>query len=380
MAGLTKELAIICSAGLIHFSGLAILTRHLTRSRIPILTYHSVSDAGDSRPSCLDLTRMRVAPAEFRKQMEHVARHYNTVTLRDVVRARRGEAPLPAHPCVITFDDGYVDGYETVAPVLEELGLTATFFVVGRITKKGELPWLHAVHDILDTAPPARCAAAFHKAAPNIFDGRAAIKEELCSLVLRYFHEHDRPTRARFLEAVLVDLNDDAPQSRRFLDARQIRELHERGFEIGCHSMEHECMARLGDAELHADIRQCKEVLEEILGRPSQTFCYPFGWHRSFDDRVIDTLKRENFACAVTTIPGLNDLSTDPFVLRRIMVYTDTTLPIFVFRLLGLEAQSRRMYGSFRSAFRGSELTTNPTLDGPGSETEYRELPRSPWG
>jgi len=43
MAWSAKELAISCLAGATHFSGLAGPVRRLTRSKIPILTYHSVS-------------------------------------------------------------------------------------------------------------------------------------------------------------------------------------------------------------------------------------------------------------------------------------------------------------------------------------------------
>jgi peptidoglycan/xylan/chitin deacetylase (PgdA/CDA1 family) len=379
MTGLAKELAIICSAGVIHFSGLAVLTRHLTRGRIPILTYHSVSESDECSPSCLDLTRMRVAPGEFRKQMQYVARHYNTVRLADVVRARQGDTALPENPCVITFDDGYADVYENVAPVLEELGLTATFFVIGRTTATGEMPWLHAVHEMVDTVPIPECAAAFHKAAADSFSAETVTKDELCRQVLQFFDTHDRSTRARFLDVVRAELSGRVPQRRRFLDAAQVRELHERGFEIGGHSMDHDCLARLTTDELRADIRQCREVLADTLSHSPQTFCYPFGWQHSFDSRVIDILKREDFRCATTTIPGLNDASTDPFMLHRIMVYTDTSLPLFVFRLLGLEAKSRSLYGSVRSALRAGDASIGDPAR-PGAEhAESAQVSRSPW-
>src|SRR5205085_448269 len=48
----------------------------------------------------------------------------------DVVAALGGGRPLPAHPVVLTFDDGYRDFSTTALPVLEADGLTATVFVV----------------------------------------------------------------------------------------------------------------------------------------------------------------------------------------------------------------------------------------------------------
>lgn len=375
---MAKELAIICSASLIQFSGLAVLTRHVTRSRIPILTYHSISERDGDAPSCLDLTRMRVTPQAFRKQVEYVARHYTAVTLEDIVGSRLGEATLPPHPCVITFDDGYRDAYENAAPVLEQLGLVATFFVIGGPTVNGEVPWIHAIDEILDTLPTARCASAFQKAGPRSFSAGPVTKNELCQQALRCFDEIDRPSRIRFLDRVRADLDAEAKRTSRFLGADQIRNLHKRGFEVGCHSMEHECMARLNDDELTSDIRQCKEVLTDILGRPPKAFCYPFGWKDTFDKRVIDTLKQEGFTCAATTMPGLNDRSTDPFALRRLMMYSDTSVPLLVFRLLGLEAQSRKFVRSVRSAFKLSESHAGGQKPGGTEPLQNRDVSGSP--
>ena len=87
------------------------------RSGSRILTYHSVG----RRPH-----EMNVAPSDFRLQMEWLKQCAHVISFEAAAGGEEGVA--------ITFDDGYLDNYTNAAPVLVELDLPATFFVVaGRV-------------------------------------------------------------------------------------------------------------------------------------------------------------------------------------------------------------------------------------------------------
>ena len=78
-----------------------------------ILTYHSVGSRDHE---------MNVSPPAFREQMEWLARSANVIPLAEAAASRPGVA--------VTFDDGYRDNLVHAAPVLEDLGIPATVFVV----------------------------------------------------------------------------------------------------------------------------------------------------------------------------------------------------------------------------------------------------------
>lgn len=102
---------------------------------VRILGYHSIS----TRPSALCLS-----PELFREQMEHVA----ASGLRPVTLAE-ARAGADDRAVCITFDDGYLDNYEVAAPILRELGLPATIFVVtGVLDGETTFHWF-------DDPPPA---------------------------------------------------------------------------------------------------------------------------------------------------------------------------------------------------------------------------------
>lgn len=101
----------------------------LRRIHLPILMYHYVS------PLPPDADRYRVEltvePDVFRAHMQYLKQAgYTTVSLYNLYDALVNGSPLPEKPVVLTFDDGYIDHYAEVYPVLQAFGFTGTFFVV----------------------------------------------------------------------------------------------------------------------------------------------------------------------------------------------------------------------------------------------------------
>ena len=102
--------------------------------RVPILMYHRVARRNDSLPEIT--RRLTVDPADFRRQMSWLVAHrFRTITHRELFDALFEHKTLPARPVLITFDDGYRNVLSEAAPVLDQLGLRATAYIItGRIS------------------------------------------------------------------------------------------------------------------------------------------------------------------------------------------------------------------------------------------------------
>lgn len=97
--------------------------------QLPILMYHYLS----APPPGADAYRtdLSVPPDRFAEHLDHLlAAGYTTVSLYDLVAYLTRGVPLPEHPVILTFDDGYRDNYTNAFPLLVERKMTATFFVV----------------------------------------------------------------------------------------------------------------------------------------------------------------------------------------------------------------------------------------------------------
>lgn len=88
--------------------------------------YHEVA-----RGDFGDFAKYVVTPEMFRRQMAVLSRMgYTPIAMDALAAARRGDAPLPRRPVVITFDDGFGGVIEHAVPVLRTHGFAATFYLV----------------------------------------------------------------------------------------------------------------------------------------------------------------------------------------------------------------------------------------------------------
>lgn len=84
-----------------------------------VLAYHGVGDAA------VDPERLVLAPDRFEHQLRTMRRlGYAFVRAVDL----GGRRP-PPRTAVATFDDGWADAVDTVAPILERFGIHASFYV-----------------------------------------------------------------------------------------------------------------------------------------------------------------------------------------------------------------------------------------------------------
>ncbi len=121
-------------------------------------------------------------------------------------------------------------------------------------------------------------------------------------------------------------LKNEREEDRPMLHWDQLDEIARSGIECGGHSHSHAALDRLARMQVQSEIRLCKDLLEDHLGRQVTSFAYPFGYY----DRSIKTIIREagyRGACAVRH--SVSFIGDDLYALRRLMVSRDMDLDQF---------------------------------------------------
>ena len=97
--------------------------------KVPILLYHHITNDEFSDWEAISL----ISPKDFRLHMTAIKVHFTPISLREYynyVACEDGSVDIPDNPIIVTFDDGYLSNYEIAYPILKELEIPATIFVV----------------------------------------------------------------------------------------------------------------------------------------------------------------------------------------------------------------------------------------------------------
>jgi peptidoglycan/xylan/chitin deacetylase (PgdA/CDA1 family) len=220
----------------------------LLRNSAVVVTFHRVQDTDTAEG-------LTVGVRLFEEYCRFFKRYFNVVPLRTLVEKLETGARLDRQ-LAITFDDGYRDNFDYAAPVLEKLGLPATFFVVTQWMDSNVVPWW------------------------------------------------DRQIGVRYP----------------WMTWEQVRMLHERGFELGAHTRTHVDLGSVPEGEAREEIMGARRELEEHLGAPVELFAYPYGRAGNLADANRQLIRRAGFRCCCSCFGGVNVPGTDPFHLRRVPI------------------------------------------------------------
>jgi peptidoglycan/xylan/chitin deacetylase (PgdA/CDA1 family) len=302
-------------------------------STVTVVMYHYVRELERTRfPAIKGLN-----VSAFREQLDYIRRYYSVITAEELLDSITLRTHLPPNPALLTFDDGFVDHFTNVFPILQDAGLQGTFFVPAEPVICGRLLDVHKIHFILASAPDAKLiSVAISKAIEN----HRSVEKQLKSAA-EYFAQYAQPSRfdsadvtfiKKMLQYVLpealrrtivaelfskfVSTDEESFAAELYLTTDQIRCMVRTGMHVGSHGYAHPWIDRLETGQQREEIARSLEFLRSIgVGTDRWIFSYPYG---AWDSRLLDLLRATGCTAAFTTDVGIADLNKDPLLLARL--------------------------------------------------------------
>jgi peptidoglycan/xylan/chitin deacetylase (PgdA/CDA1 family) len=292
---------------------------------VVILLYHRVT----TLPA--DPQLLAVAPERFRAQLRYLKDRFPLVRLEDDwSRLRR-----PA--VAVTFDDGYADNAKEALPILEEVGVPATFFVTtGAVGSLREFWWDDLERLVLgegERPPRLTLDDPEHGRSwpTSSLAERRALYAELHPLVKRV----DPGRREGWLGQLRAwaGAGEAGREANRALTADELRRLAASPWvTLGAHTVTHTPLSSLPAAAQREEIAASRRQLEAFAGKAAPVFSYPFGTREDYTRASRDLCEELGFVKAASNFPGQAHAWTDPFQLPRQLV-RDWPVDVFAERL-----------------------------------------------
>jgi len=302
-------------------------------NKVSIITYHYVRNLKHSRYPQIKGLETEL----FKEQLAYILKYYNIIRMRDLFETLEGKKEIPENSLLLTFDDAYIDHFESVFPILEKLGVEGSFFPPGMAIQEHKVLDVNKIHFVLASV-----------------EDKKLLLENIYSLMDEYRNEFNLEpngvmynkliTKSRFdaeetavikkllqkalpekLRNIIVNnlfsryvSKDEAAFSRElYMNNDQLKFMARRGMYIGGHGWDHYWLDTLSEDRQNKEIELSLKFLKTIgCDTSSWAMCYPYG---AYDDSLIALLKKRGCKLALTAEVGIADLdSGNPFALPRL--------------------------------------------------------------
>lgn len=296
--------------------------------KLSIIMYHYVRELRYSR-----FPEIKALETEkFKGQIKYIKKHYNVIRADDLLAAVRERSfeSLPPAPALLTFDDGYIDHFTQVFPILLHEKLPGCFFPPAKPILHGQVLDVNKIHFILAAAPDSE--VLIDEIYGLLDEYRVQYQIESNDYYWRKLAEPKRfdPKEVVFIKRILqrelpeelsrkiitvlfqkyVTSDESAFAKELYMSADQIRCMHESGMYIGSHGYGHYWLNSLDPARQKEEVEVALDFLRRIGAGVDNGWiiCYPYG---AYDESLLSLLRRIGCKVGLTTKIGVADLRRD---------------------------------------------------------------------
>ena len=237
---------------------------------------------------------------QFKEDLDLFLAHYQAINLEEVIALTHHPKQLKKPAFHLTFDDGLANFYDEIAPILIAKNISATIFLNTAFVDNKDLFYRYKasllITHYLDSNEDVRDEYW------NFFGKRQEARgekqearnkrQEIFQFLLSITYEN-KVILDELADCVNYSFSDYLKTEKPYLTTQQIKELQQKGFTFGAHSVDHPLYANLS---LVAQLQQTKSSLEWLqkqIQPKHSVFSFPFhdiGVTNDFFDEISNDL------------------------------------------------------------------------------------------
>ena len=301
-------------------------------NKLYIAMYHYVRDLKNSRYPNIKGLDLEL----FRQQIDFFSKQFNVITMEELIAYYQQGEKLPDNAMLLTFDDGYIDDYTNVLPVLHKYKMQGSFFVPAKVFEEHSMLDVNKIHFILANAPIDKLVNSL-KMKMDEYRGTKWNYPSTDELYAKYavasrFDPKEVIFIKRILQVVLpedlrhiicdelydmyVDIPEDVMARELYVSYDQMKVMKDAGMFFGIHGYDHYWMNHLSAEEFDRDVNKALDSMQGLVDKKNWVINYPYG---SYSDEVIAKVKDMGCVLGLSTDVGIANIeNTNRYMLPRL--------------------------------------------------------------
>ena len=267
------------------------LYKHLVPGKLTSIFYHAVSD--DSLPHIHNIYPV-VNSQQFRGAIEYLLKRYKYVSYEEIEAGYEKGVSLPQNSVHLTFDDGFIECFSVIRPILLEYGIPATFFITTDFIGNKVL-FTANLKSLLIEKVNKMDSTEFIRVKKKVEDhfniGIESI-EGLLNLINR-IDRRDEKGWSIISDSFGFDSTAYLKDKPLYLNKEQIKKMKSEGFTIGAHSRSHFKLGLVDDKLMEEEIVESTKFIKKITGQKSIPFSFPNSGY-GVDREKLKQIRKDN--------------------------------------------------------------------------------------
>jgi len=261
-----------------------------------ILNYHRICPDNDmSKPN----NELVVSASKFKEQLIFLKKNYNLVSLDNLLDFEKNNK----FNISITFDDGYKDNLSYALPILNELNVPATIYVITKFFENDFSIWWCELQDYI--WQNSENIKFTYNEKKYDFSIKNNIEKSKCFEKLKKIIKGLNKIEQEIFLKTITKTKTRKQFKNEFLSKEDLKILSSNSLiTIGAHTHNHLSLKNLSREECTNEIETSKKVLENLTSLKVNHFSYPYGTKDDVGNREFEIVKGLGFKSAVTTSVG----------------------------------------------------------------------------
>src|SRR3989338_8996815 len=205
---------------------------------------------------------------QFKDDIDFLLKHYSPISLFDLLGFLKTGRSLPEKAFLLTFDDGFREMYDIVAPILLQKGISATFFINSDFIDNKTLCYQHKVSILAEHIQKTISVRGKKEIQAMLLKNGIECNDIKSGILSIKYHQKDLPDK--IAQLMNVDFDGYLRRVKPYLTSNHIEILIKQGFSIGAHSIDHPLYSLL---TLKEQVNQTIESMKFIRRK----FCLNYG-------------------------------------------------------------------------------------------------------